>query len=689
MHIAMLTARPRRCGVPTSPHRAVRLVRRLLVAAAAAATPLAAQPIARIVVAPTTPDVIVGDSIRLTAQALDAKGAPIASARIRFIRAGGLFMGTVDSTGMVTGGAVGTIPLTVTATVGDGPPIRHRVEVRVLAGPPARIAIDQAPRRLLVGQRARLRASAFSQANDPRPDVTVAWRSSAPAIAELDGATLVARTPGRATLTASVGTTVATQNVEVVTDRVRTMAINTPRRDARQGDVLHFSATARDAAGREVEGLSPGWSFTPGDGRIDDDGSFVAYRPGEYTVAAVLGPHRAEATVRVAPREVRRSTEVVGQLVRSKFFTSEVWVHPDGRHAYLGTTSGGDRIYVIDVSDPASPVITDSILANSRSMNDLMTTADGRWLVFTREGAADRRNGIVIASLADPAHPVVVSEYTDGVTAGVHSAFVNSQPKYGTHVYLTNNGTGELMVIDITDPLKPKGVASWRPRENRAARALHDVDVQDGVAYVSYWGDGLVLLDVGNGIKGGRPDAPQLIGQYKYDVSAQYVDARARYGPGFITGTHTAWKHGRYVFISDEVFPPTAGPQGWDLPNVQAYGNLQVIDVQDPTNPKAVAYYEPEYGGVHNVWAAGDTLYIGAYNGGVHVFDIGGELKGDLRAQGREMAHMMPSSPDGRVPGKTFTWGVVVKNNLMFVNDMMSGLWILRLGPKPAPAPVP
>ena len=102
-----------------------------------------------------------------------------------------------------------------------------------------------------------------------------------------------------------------------------------------------------------------------------------------------------------------------------------------------GTTLGGDRIYAIDVSDPAKPVITDSIMANSRSMNDLMTTEDGKWMVFTREGAADRKNGIVIASTADPAHPKAVSEFTDGVTAGVHSAFVYTQPKYGTHVYLS------------------------------------------------------------------------------------------------------------------------------------------------------------------------------------------------------------------------------------------------------------
>ena len=43
---------------------------------------------------------------------------------------------------------------------------------------------------------------------------------------------------------------------------------------------------------------------------------------------------------------------------------------------------------------------------------------------------------------------------------------------------------------------------------------------------------------------------------------------------------------------------------------------------------------------MHNYWVVGDTLYMGAYDGGFRVFDISGELKGDLRAQGREIAHL-------------------------------------------------
>lgn len=33
----------------------------------------------------------------------------------------------------------------------------------------------------------------------------------------------------------------------------------------------------------------------------------------------------------------------------------------------------------------------------------------------------------------------------------------------------------------------------------------------------------------------------------------------------------------------------------------RAYGRLQVIDVSDIAKPKSVAFYEPEFGGVHNV----------------------------------------------------------------------------------------
>jgi hypothetical protein len=446
---------------------------------------------------------------------------------------------------------------------------------------------------------------------------------------------------------------------------------------------------AKDAGGKTIEGVIPAWSFGPGQGEIDADGAFVAYEPGTYSVTASLGRSSASVPVNVARREVRRSAELVGSVIRSQFATSEVWAHPNGKVAYLGTAITGDRVYTLDVSDPTHTRIVDSVMVNARHINDVMTDRDGKVMVFTREGASDRKNGIVIATLEDPLHPKKVAEFTDGVTAGVHSAFVYTQPQYGTHVYLTNDGTGALHIVDITDPAHPKLAATWKTPRADAGRYLHDIDVQDGLLYASYWHDGLVILDIGKGIKGGSPTNPQLVSQFKYDLDSLYSQVAEESGPGFVRGTHTAWRHGRYVFVGDEVFGLDALEALHESKPSRAYGRLHVVDVSDIEHPKEVAWYEPEYGGVHNVWVAGDTLYMGAYNAGFRAFDISGELRGDLRAQGREIASLAPSDPHGFIPNAPMTWGVVVKDGIAYVNDFNSGLYLVRLGDKPRAPLVP
>jgi hypothetical protein len=183
-------------------------------------------------------------------------------------------------------------------------------------------------------------------------------------------------------------------------------------------------------------------------------------------------------------------------------------------------------------------------------------------------------------------------------------------------------------------------------------------------------------------MKGGSPSNPQFVSQFKYDLNDLYRQVEAAGGPGFIRGTHTAWRHNNYVFIADEVFPASGVKGAKDAAVFRAYGRLQVIDVSNLEAPRSVAFYEPEFGGVHNVWVAGDTLYLGAYNGGFRTFDVSGELRGDLRAQQREMVHVNTADMDGRVSNTAMTWGVVVRDGLAYVNDMNNGLWIVRMEPK-------
>ncbi len=644
--------------------------------------------IARIIVTPAQRIVVAGDTLRLTAEARDANNNVIPGVTFRWSRTGAFFEGNVDPDGLVRSGSTGVLPVAVVGILAGEQPKVERLEVRMVAGPAARIAITPAPTRLVRGQRLRLTGEVYSRANDRRAD-KVTWRSSNAAVASVSEAGVVtARAAGTATITATVGTVTERLPLTVADVAIASFAVTPAVSEARTGDVIRFRAVAKDAQGREIAGLTPVWSFGPGQGLVEQDGAFVGYEAGDYTVTASLGNRTAEAAITLSERDVRRPLTVVGRVARTRFTTEEVWIHPNGKVAYLGSGGGGDVLYAIDISNPASPVVTDSIIANTRRVNDVMTTPDGRFLVFTREGAADRRNGVVFASLEDPLHPKPISEFTDGVTAGVHSSFIYQDPQHGLHVFLTNDGTGALHVLNIDDPYHPREVAQWRT-ENRpdVGRTLHDIDVQDGLLYGSWWNDGLVILDVGNGIRGGSPSHPVLVSQFKYDLNALYRDVEADGGPGFIRGTHTAWRHRNYVFIADEVFPASGVKGAKDASAGRAYGRLQVIDVSDVTRPRSVAFYEPEYGGVHNVWVAGDSLYIGAYNAGFHVFDVSGELRGDLRAQHREIASLNTADMNGFVKNSAMTWGVVVRDGLAYVNDMYNGLWIVRIEPKASVVP--
>lgn len=659
-----------------------------LVPALLAAQEAAPNPIARIVVLPLQRVVNAGDTLRLRAEARDAAGNLVPNVTFRWAQTGARFEGSVSQDGLVTSGSTGVLPAAVVAVLPGQQPKVERFEVRMVPGPAARIALSPAVTRLVPGQRIRLSADVRSSIGDKRDD-RVVWSSSNAAVLRVSEVGLVtAVAAGRARVTARVGDVSQSMDLQVLASTVASFTVEPGVQDARTGDVIRFRAVARDAQGRAIDGITPVWSFSPGQGVIESDGAFVGYEAGSYTITASLGNRSADAVVSLAPRDVRRPLSVVGRLPRTRFNTEEVWLHPNGQVAYLGSGGGGDVLYTIDISNPAAPVVTDSIIANTRRVNDVMTTPDGKFLVFTREGAADRRNGVVFASLEDPRHPKVISEFTQGVTAGVHSSFIYKDPRHGQHVFLTNDGTGALHVLNIDDPYNPREVAQWKT-ENRpdAGRTLHDIDVQDGLLYGSWWNDGLVILDVGNGIKGGTPSNPVLVTQYKYDLNALYRDVEASGGPGFIRGTHTAWRHRNYVFIADEVFPSSGVQGAKDAAAGRAYGRLQVIDISDLNAPKSVAWYEPEFGGVHNVWVAGDSLYMGAYNAGFRVFDVSGELRGDLRAQGREIGHLNTADMDGRARNTAMTWGVVVRDGLAYVNDMNNGLWIVRIEPKSSVVP--
>jgi len=547
--------------------------------------------------------------------------------------------------------------------------------VTVKPQPVARVEILSPSVPIPVGTGVLLSATTKMTNGDPRTDVRVNWSSSNPSIATIDDSGFVtAVAPGSATIQAAATGVKATAKLDVVRNPVRTLAVEPKSTKVRTGDIVHFNVVAKGEKDAPMTAPAVRWAITGDGAAIEPDGGFVAEKPGSYAVTAVSGDRAAVATVTVAPRDVTRELQVVGRAPQEEFQAAEEWII--GNYAYLTSIMAG-RLWVYDISNPSNPVKVDSIPFDARIINDVSTTPDGKIGVITREGASNRKNGIVFLDMSEPAHPKVLSEYTETVTGGVHSAYI-----YEQHVYLTDDATGSLRVIDFKDPKNPREVARWQVENPDAkevkmggetmvgGRMLHDIQVVDGIIYMGYWRDGLVILDVGKGIKGGSPEHPQFISQLRFNYNELY-------GPGWVAGAHSVFRYKDYLFLGDEVFP--AEFDLTDRTRIPTKGVVHVIDVSDIFKPRKVAEYAVPEEGAHNFWIENDVMYIGYYGGGARAVDVSGELRGNLYRQGREMARLWTGDLKGFRPNAAFTWGAQPYKGLVYFNDINTGLWVGKL----------
>ena len=562
---------------------------------------------------------------------------------------------TVDADGVVTALRPGTARVYVIAGGRSA-----SAEVVVPALPAARVEVRVPGGEVLTGVSAPVTAVVRDRLGGALPVLDLRYSTASPRIATVDETGRIhGHAPGVTTVRVEAGGASGEAEVRVKTNPVREYALTPEQPRVRTGDVVRFHLAGLDGRGREVGPLLPAWSVDRGGAAVEaegGDGVFVAEKPGRYVVTAYLGPDvLRRAIVDVAERRAEGELVALGHGATVGHHAGDTWAFEgvDGRdYAYIGTFYH-DWMKVFDITDPANPVLTDSIQVDARRINDVKIHPNNRLAIITREGASSRRNGIVLLELADPAHPTILSEYTETVTGGVHNVWIRGDLDL---VYAAHNGTSEMHIIDISDPRSPREVGRWGL--DKPVKTLHDVIVQDGYAYLSYWDDGAVMLDVGAGTHGGTPTRPAFVSRFSYPEG----------------NTHVAWRHGRYLFLGDEIFP-----DDWDPAKpIQARGFIHVVDYADPENPVQVARYEVPEAGVHNIWAEGDRLYVGYYQGGLRVVDISGELRGDLYRQGRELGALLTSSPEGMVPNWSMTWGAQLFKGNIVTADLMSGLWVAK-----------
>ena len=634
-----------------------------------------------LVVEPASLELDIGESASLSAVVLDAEGRKLDERLIFFSRARRSV--SVNSDGEVEAKAAGEFELVVRtrrkrveaseqesrASLGERLSVTIPVKVR---NPPLASLWIELPERLYVGTQVDFAvrgADADGNQRPLEPDELTVSSSSSRIAALLPGSQLLLNEPESFTLTATAGGMTVETSSQPRPNRVATLSLGCDVESARTGDVVQFDASAYDVDGEALAvPIQLTFSARPDDdlgapasGQIMSDGRFVAETPGLYTIVATIGGHVARRNLVVEPRAIGGKLSLVGRGEVHDTHTSDLWVWEgvDGRdYAVTGTWGANGDAHFWDVTTPDQIERIATVTVDARTVNDVKVSPDGRLCVLSREGASNRKNGIVLVDVTNPREPEIISTFDDELTGGVHNHFVTQD-----HVYALSAGR-RFDVIDIADSRSPKKVGTYELDTPR--HSIHDVWITDGLAFSSNWSNGVHIVDVGNGIKGGSPSSPQYVASYAYP---------------------SGWNHAAFPFISPDTgkFYVDAGdeayPNGLNVNDKPTYprGWLHFIDFSDLENPIEIARYEVPEAGTHNLWIEGDLLYVAYYNGGVRVVDISGDLLGDLYRQGREIAWFLPSDPEGYVSNAPMVWGPQPYKGHLFFSDWNTGLWCTKL----------
>lgn len=613
----------------------------------------------------------IGESIQLEAAVVDAAGNKVPDREYLFFSRNRRALSVVDSTGLATAIKHGEYGIVV---ISPGEPrLRKDITVTVTPAPISKIEFGDIPDQVYTGVTIPLSITITDNAGFERSDIKANLTSSDPSkLSVAPFYKLIARSKGKTTVTASVEGVKATLEVNVIDNPIARIDLTANQIEGRTGDVFTLTAIARDKDGKEVKDAPITYSFTgesydvsaAPSGLMTQEGKFVADEPGLYVLNATCGGAAASVTISANNRNITRKIDLIGQGSVNNKHTSDLWIWEgiDGKdYAVTGTWGADGTAYFWDVTNPAAIQLIDSVKVDARTVNDVKVSEDGKVCVISREGASNRKNGLVIIDVSNPRDTKVIAEFSEKLTGGVHNVFI-----YQNHVYALSAGR-KYYSINIEDPTKPRIVGEFEL--DTPGHSIHDVWVHDGIAYSSNWSDGVQLVDVGNGIAGGSPSNPVQFASYAYPSGSNHA-----------AFPYKDEKTGKfYVILGDEEFPYGLDPSG-RKPS-RAAGFLHVIDFTDLNNPKEVAWFKVPFAGSHNYWIEDDILYAAFYNGGVRVVDLSGELLGDLNRQGREIAWIVPEDPDGYVPNAPFTWGAQPHKGHIFYSDWNSGLWSAKLKP--------
>jgi len=297
------------------------------------------------------------------------------------------------------------------------------------------------------------------------------------------------------------------------------------------------------------------------------------------------------------------------------------------------TPVNGIALKVVDVTNPSVSIVVAEVPTVAYDMKDVDVWGNYAY-------AVNQFGPIQIIDLSYlpnfPESVRTVNNFLNENIQGAHTIFIKDG-----FAYVSMNGSPpyDLRILDLSDPILPVEVGHYAHPEEDSLRAdAHDAYAYGNRLYVANLAGGVSILDISD------KSNPVLLKIHHYEGNF----------------THNVWTtdDGKYLLTTDE----------------DVGGHVKIWDITDLNNIELASEYNSNTGAiVHNVYVKGNLAYMSYYTSGLRVIDITDPTQpeevgyfdtnpiGGAQFEGAWSAY--PFSPSG----------------LVFVSDMGTGLWILKL----------
>ena len=372
-------------------------------------------------------------------------------------------------------------------------------------------------------------------------------------------------------------------------------------------------------------------------------------------------------------------------------------VDREGDRLYVGE---GDRLTVLDISDPLKPRALGSVAGMDRPRQ-----------VAVRDGIAylvSRETGLRIVDCTDPKAPRIRARF-DSVE------FATGVDVAGKVAFLSERING-VEFVDVSDPDRPAHIAIRKTGESQSSR------YRDGYLYSGEWGGGHVTVFDAHDMRNireicqldlhGFGDGLEIAGDYLYCSTGH--DAKLR--PEWKGEESVGRGRGMDIFsLADPARPKHVGrvdfprfkPRNEDFWTVRyangvaycadSHNGLFAVDVSDPAHPKVLDRFcvpqkdKPDWpsAAISSLTVGEGCLYVTASPGGLYVIPVKG-----MRSEKRRLG-TLPLHPEFREPYPTderefFVYrpsvpgqarSAVVRGAFIYAAFGDAGLHVLKAGP--------